>query len=273
MSKILSGKIVADKIISDLSGDLESLKAKNIKPNLAVILVGDDLASKIYIEKKQSRVEGLGLGFNLYEFLPSAFSEQVIELIDQLNQAEHIDGILVQLPLPRSFEKEKIIKSIDSAKDIDGLVENSKFISPTAQAILEILNFYKISISGKKVIVIGKGDLAGKPFSKLAKENNANVVNCDKKTKNLKDVVKKSDIIVSAAGQSNLITEDMVDKDAIIIDAGTSVENGSQLGDTDFISVSKKVKAITPPKGGVGPVTIACLIKNLVEAVKYRKKS
>jgi len=273
MSKILDGRKVADKIISSLSDEIEDLKAKNIKPVLCVILIGDNPASKIYVTQKKKRIEGLGLGFNLYEFLHIATNEQVIELIEKLNRAEHVDGILIQLPFPYSFKKEKILEKINPKKDIDSLTKNSKYKSPTAQAIWEILRFYKISVKNKKVVVIGKGDLVGKPFGKLAKDLGAKITVCNKKTKDINQYSKKADILVSGTGQAGLIKSNMVSNKTVIIDAGTSSDSGSQKGDVDFKNVCRKVKAITPPTGGVGPVTIACLIRNLIKAVKFRKSS
>jgi len=273
MAKILRGDIVAQKIISDLEPEIQDLKAKNIKPVLAIILIGDDPASKIYVNQKQSRVEALGFSFNLYEFLPIATEVQIIELIEKLDQAEHVDGILVQLPLPHSFKKEKILGKINLKKDIDALNKNSKYKSPTAQAILEILKFYKIPIKQKKMVIVGKGILVGKPLAKLAKGAGANVTICDNKTKNLKMIIKKAEILVAGVGKENLIKDNMVSRDCVVVDAGTQVVNGSQVGDVDFGNVARKVKAITPPKGGVGPVTVACLIRNLIISAKNRERS
>ena len=273
MAKILRGDIVADKIISDLSNEMKNLKAKNIKPVLAVILIGDDPASKIYVTQKQTRVEALEFSFNLYEFLPIATESQIIDLIEKLNRAEHVDGILVQLPLPHSFQKEKILNKIKPEKDIDALTKNSKYKSPTAQAILEILKFYKIPIKKKKVVVVGKGILVGKPLLRLAKDLGANVASCDNKTKDLRKIAKTADILVSGVGKKNLVKHNMISEKCIVIDAGTQVVKGLQEGDVDFKKVAKKAAAITPPKGGVGPVTVAVLVKNLIMAAKNRKNS
>jgi methylenetetrahydrofolate dehydrogenase (NADP+)/methenyltetrahydrofolate cyclohydrolase len=273
MAKILDGKIVADKIIADLESEIQNLKAKNLKPTLAVISIGDNPVSKIYLHTKQKRIEGLNFGFNLYEFLEIATKEQVIKLINELNAAIHIDGILIQLPIPYHLPKKEILNQIKPEKDIDALISDSPYKSPTAQAILEILKFYQISVKNKKVVIVGRGDLVGKPLAKIVKEKGAEVILSDKQTKDLSNKIRQADILVTATGQKDLIKANMVSKKTIVIDAGTSIENGLQIGDTDFQKVSQKVRAITPPYGGVGPVTIACLIKNLIVAAKHRQNS
>jgi methylenetetrahydrofolate dehydrogenase (NADP+)/methenyltetrahydrofolate cyclohydrolase len=273
MTQILNGKIVADKIIADLEVEIELMKAKNIKPTLASISIGDNPVNKIYLRQKQNRVEGLGFGFNLYEFLEIATPEQVTKLIDELNSAIHVDGVLVQLPIPSSFSKKEIVNRINSKKDIDSLSDQSAYQSPTAQAILEIFKFYQIPIKDKKFVIVGKGNLVGAPLVKLAEKEGAKVISYDKKTKNLESKIREADILVAAAGRPKLIKADMVSEKTIVVDAGTSVENGLQTGDVDFLKMNKKVQAITPSKGGVGPVTIACLVKNLILAAKNRQKS
>jgi len=262
---ILSGKPVAEKIYEGL---VQGLRKISRRPKLAVILVGEDPASLSYLRVKEKIAKRLGIGFEMFH-LPGAVQEKVVEkLIEDLNQNESISGIIVQLPLPGRFEQEKILKKIDRRKDIDGFY--SDLSAPTAQGILEILKFYKIGLEKKRVVLVGHGRLVGKPLEKLLSKQAVKPIICDLKTANLNKKLKTADIIVSATGVVGLIKPEMVTSETIIIDAGTAEAKGKLVGDVDP-SVYNKVKAYSPVPGGVGPVTVACLMRNVVLAAKIIK--
>lgn len=262
---ILSGKPVAENIYKNIKKDLEALWPKKLTVSMGVVLVGEDPASLTYVKIKEKIADRLGIGFKLFH-LPNFVSEkEVIKLIKDLNQNKYITGIVIQLPLPQDFQIEKILKLIASQKDIDGFF--GKYPPPTAQAILEILKFYKISLKGQKIVILGYGRLVGQPLEKLLKKQGLKPIVCDSKTKNLNEKLKLADIIITATGVHNLIRSSMVNKEVIIIDAGISEANGKMIGDLNP-QIYSKIKAYTPVPGGVGPVTVACLMRNLVEAAK-----
>lgn len=264
---ILSGKPVAQAIEQELKERIEGLKQKNIQPHLAVILVGDDPASILYVRKKEEKAESLGIGFKLYHFPAMAAESDILNLITDLNQNKNIHGVIVQLPLPDSIDSAKIIAAISAKKDVDGLIDDLK--SVTAGAILEMLKYYNIDINNKKIVIIGRGKLVGVPLEKILKSENFNVEVCDSKTANLQEMTLSADIIISGVGKPGLIKSDMVSEKAIVIDAGTAEEGGSTVGDVDQ-SVYQKVSAYSPVPGGVGPITVIKLLKNVVEsAEKY----
>jgi len=262
---IFYGKPVAKKIYADLEKELSKLKDKNICPNLGVILVGEDFASLSYVRAKEKIAEKLGIGFRLFH-LPGISSEKQVEkILEDLNQNKFISGIIVQLPLPKDFNSERILQKIAPKKDIDGFYGD--FAPPTAEAILEILKFYQISPKGKKIVLLGYGRLVGKPLEKLLRKQGFEPAICEKKTPDLEGKLATAEIIVSATGVSHLIKAAMVKKEAVIIDAGTSEVGGKLAGDLDP-EVYEKVKAYSPVPGGVGPVTVACLMRNVVQATK-----
>jgi len=260
-AKILSGKKVAEKILADLKSRLRRLKSKGITPGLAVILVGDDPASIKYVQKKQKMAENLGIDFHLYEMLPTVKEYQLIKLIRDLNQSKAIQGILVQLPLPKNLSIQKILDSINPKKDIDGLGSKSFYCSATATGIIKILEFYRIPIKNKQTVILGKGILVGQPLAKIMSQKGAKVENLDIKTFNV-EKIRTADILVAATGQSDLIKAEMVKKGAVVIDCG------APNSEVDFNKVKKKAKAITPVPGGVGPVTVVNLFANLIQAVE-----
>jgi len=262
---ILYGKPVAEKIQQKLRKEIAQLKEKNIIPSLAVILIGDDPVSLSYVKNKEETAEKLGINFRLYH-LPSFSTEtSLIALIEDLNQNKFINGIIVQLPLPKGFNVEKIIKTISSQKDVDGFSE--RYPAPTAQAILEMFKFYKINLEDKKIVLIGHGRLVGKPLEKLLTKRGIQPIVCDSKTKNLAEKTIGADVIISATGQPNLIRQDMISRESIIIDAGASELQGKIRGDLNY-ETYQKAKMYSPVPGGVGPVTIAMLMKNLLQATR-----
>jgi len=265
---ILYGKPVAQKIETDIKSDIEILKKDNIKPFLAVILAGDDPASILYTRKKREKAESLGIGFRLHHLPANTPEQHIIDLINLLNANKEVDGILIQLPLPSNFDTPKILAQIKPQKDVDGL--NGGFLPPTVEAIFSLLEFYKIDPRDKKTVIIGRGKLVGQPLEKVFNEKNFSAVVCDSKTENLKDKTLEADIIISGVGKADLIKPDMVKDQVYIIDAGTAESNGSTVGDVGK-EVCDKVAGCSPVPGGVGPVTVIDLMKNLVEAAKKRQ--
>lgn len=262
---ILFGKPVAEKIYQNLERDIQKLRERKIIPSLSVVLVGEDPASLSYVKMKEKIAQHLGINFKLFH-LPGIVQEKVVSnLIDELNLNKHISGIIVQLPLPENFNTEKILKKILPQKDIDGFF--GAFYPPTAQAILEIFKFYKISLKNKKIVIIGYGRLVGKPLEKLLLSQGLKPIVCDFKTVNLKALTKTADIIITATGVPALIKPEMISQNAVIIDAGTAESGGKIAGDVD-LNVYPKIKAYSPVPGGVGPVTVAMLMKNVVGAAK-----
>lgn len=262
-----------------------AISEQNFSLRLAVISVGDDKASKIYVNCKKKACEKLGIKLEEHIFDSYVAEIEVINCIKSLNKNGFVAGILVQLPLPSHFCQENILSAIDKNKDIDALnpVSLGKLVFPTynekkdfapctALAILEILKYEKINLLGKHVIVIGKSNIVGKPLALMLSHKRATVTLCDSKTKNLPFFCKNADIIVSAAGVKNLINKNMVSNKSIIIDAGiVKNDDGKICGDVNFVEIAPVVRAITPVPGGVGPVTVAIMIKNLHIAAKNKK--
>lgn len=254
---VLYGKPVADQIYSQIK--------LTDHPSMAVILVGENLPSITYVKEKEEIAQKLGIEFRFYHLPAMARQKEALALILDLNQNKYISGIIVQLPLPADFETKKILKTISPRKDIDGF--SDKFPPPTATAILEILKFYHVSLKDKNIVLVGHGRLVGQPLEKLLKKEGINPIICDSQTTDLKTHTLKADILISATGVPHFIKLEMVKEGAIVIDAGTAEGNGKLVGDVDP-KVFKKVRAYTPVPGGVGPVTVACLMRNLLEAAK-----
>ncbi len=275
MSSILDGILVAQKINEQTQDDVLKLKAKNINPHLAVILVGEDPASQLYVSIKEKKCQKLGIDFSKY-LLPANITEQeILYLIDSLNKDEEIHSIIIQLPLPKQFDSEKIINHIDSKKDADALIKKAIVNAPTAAGIVEMLRFYGIELENKKIVIVGYGKLVGKPLEKILKNDfkDLNIMICDSKTNNLSKITKSADIIISAVGKPHLITQQMVKNDVVIVDAGTSETNGEITGDVDWENLQNIASFITPVKGGVGPITVAKLLENVVTLTKKQNNA
>jgi methylenetetrahydrofolate dehydrogenase (NADP+) / methenyltetrahydrofolate cyclohydrolase len=277
-AKILDGKKIALEIKEELRLEIKKLKEKGIVPGLAVILVGSDPASKIYVASKKKACEEVGINSKVLEMSENTTQQELEVTIEKLNQDEKIHGILVQLPLPGHIDEEKIIESIDPKKDVDCFhPENVGKLSIgvgnifpcTPAGIIEILKRNDIEIAGQECVVVGRSNIVGKPMAMLLLNNNATVTIAHSKTKNLAEVTKRADILISAVGKAGLITKDMVKKRAVVVDVGMNrLENGKLAGDVDFDQVKEIASAITPVPGGVGPMTIAMLMRNTVEAAK-----
>lgn len=276
--KILNGKEVSKKIKEDLKLEVDKLKEKGIIPKLAVIMVGDNEASKVYVKNKSKACNQVGVEFEEF-LLPEKTSEkELFDLIDKLNSDEKVNGILLQSPIPKHLDPNKAFRRISPEKDVDGFnpvnvgdlcIGNDCFISCTPFGIMKILEYYNIDIEGKNAVVLGRSNIVGKPMVQCLLANHATVTVCHSRTKNLKEITSKADILVAAIGKPKFVKEDMVKEGAVIIDVGINrKEDGKLCGDVDFDGVFDKVSKITPVPGGVGPMTISMLLFNLVKATK-----
>lgn len=274
---LIDGKSVSAAVKNEVKKEVELLKEKGINPCLAVILVGEDPASKIYVANKKKACEDLGIISKEYILDADTSEDELLGLIDTLNNESTVNGILCQLPLPRHINSQKVIEAISPIKDVDAfhtqnvgkiMTGDYDFVPCTPAGIMELLSFYNISIESKNCVVIGRSNIVGKPMSMLLLHKNGTVTICHSKTADLKNICKNADILVAAVGKANFVTSDMVKEDAVVIDVGMNREKGKLCGDVDFENVSKKASFITPVPGGVGPMTIAMLMKNTLTAAK-----
>lgn len=275
--KILDGKALALKIREDIKSQVIDLKkSQGITPGLAVVLAGNDPASVSYVNMKEKAcIEG-GFYSEVHRLSENTSQSQILSLIDDLNNNKKIHGILVQLPLPGKIDEKIVNQRIDPKKDVDGFnpinlgklfLKTPSFLPCTPKGIIRLLKHYKIDIEGKHALIIGRSDIVGKPTATLLLHENATVTLCHSKTEDLSSHTKKADIIVAALGKPNFITGKMIKEGVIIIDAGTTKVGNKLIGDVDFQDVYEKVGKITPVPGGVGPMTIAMLLENTLEAV------
>ena len=275
-AQILNGKELSIKIKEDLRKETEALKEKGINSGLAVIIVGDDPASRVYVNNKKKACEECGFYSEEYALPKETTEEELLKLIDTLNNKKEINGILVQLPLPKGIDSEKVLLSILPEKDVDAfhpqnvgkiMTGDYDFLPCTPAGIMEMLKYENIEVEGKTCVVIGRSNIVGKPMSMLLLHKNGTVTICHSKTKNLKEVCRSADILVAAVGRPNFVTEDMVKDGAVVIDVGINrLESGKLCGDVDFENVKEKASYITPVPGGVGPMTIATLMQNTLTA-------
>lgn len=281
MATILDGKALSLKIKQQIKEETVLLSQKGIKPGLAVIIVGDNPASRVYVNNKKKSCEECG--FYSEEFaLPEETTEaELLDLIDSLNKRDDIDGILCQLPLPVHIDEKKVLLAIDYSKDVDAfhpvnvgkiMIGDFDFLPCTPAGVMELIKLSGIEVSGKECVVVGRSNIVGKPQAMLLLHANGTVTVCHSRTKNLADVTRRADILVAAIGKANFITADMVKKGAVVIDVGMNRLNGKLCGDVDFASVEPVASAITPVPGGVGPMTIAMLMKNTLKAAKVHHK-
>ncbi len=278
MTVILDGKSLANKTIENIKINTANLSKK---PKLAVILVGDDSASQIYVKNKQKKAKYVGFDSIVIPLPSDVTEENILEHIYILNEDENINAILVQLPLPKGINQKKILEAIDPIKDVDGFTSYNfgrlalgymPYVFPcTPKGIVKLLDAYNIEIEGKNVIVIGRSNIVGKPLSLMLQQRNATVTMANSYTKNLKEITKNADIIVSAVGKSNFIDGSFIKQGAVVIDVGINRTEAGILGDVDFPSVYEKASFITPVPGGVGPMTIAELLENTYELFKIQR--
>lgn len=276
MNKIIDGKLVSSIIKENLKKEISSLDEKL---TLVVIQVGNNEASNIYVNKKIKLCNEMGIN-SIYKKYDDIDEENLIKEIKKFNNDSSINGILVQLPLPDSFNTKKVINSISYKKDVDGLTSinlgklynNEESIIPcTAKGIMKLLDYYNVLLEGKKVSIVGRSTLVGIPLFKLLLDRNCTVVMCHSKTKDLKSILKESDIIISATGKKGLITRDMVKEGTVVIDVGISRIENKIYGDVCFDEVEEKASLITKVPGGVGPMTVICLMENTLDCYKIQK--
>ena len=277
MAKIIDGKIISASVKERVKAEVSALKEKGITVGLAVIIVGEDPASKVYVSNKKKACENLGIISEEYALPESTTNEELLALIDELNSKPSINGILCQLPLPSHLDEKLIINSIDPEKDVDAfhpfnvgkiMIGDFDFLPCTPAGVMEMLKYENIEVEGKTCVVIGRSNIVGKPMNMLLLHQNGTVTVCHSKTKNLKEVCKNADILVAAVGRPKFVTEDMVKEGAVVIDVGINRVDGKLCGDVDFENVKNKISAITPVPGGVGPMTIAMLMQNTLTAAK-----
>lgn len=278
MEKIMDGKQLSLEIEEEIK---QTIKFEMIKPSIAVIQVGDNQMSSIYVKNKEKVCNNVGIYFRQFKFEDGTPELTIVNKIKELNNDDYVNGIIIQLPLPDRYNEKRLLNQIVNSKDIDGLTDinigrflNGKktLVSCAALAIMELLKKYEVALEGKHVVIVGKGKLIGKPLMNLLLNEGATVTVCHSRTVDLKNYTKQADILISATGVNNLITADMVKDDVVVIDAGEIFVNGHTVGDVDFDNVSKKASLITPVPGGVGPMTIAMLLKNVVTCYYNKKK-
>lgn len=278
--QIINGKEISASIRAEIKEETEKM---GVRPGLAVILVGNDPASQVYVRNKNKACEEVGFYSEMYTLPEETSMEQLLGLIDQLNESPQIHGILVQLPLPGHLDEEKVILAIDPRKDVDAfhpvnvgkiMIGNHAFLPCTPAGVMELLDRSGIDISGKDCVVIGRSNIVGKPQAMLLLHKNATVTICHSRTKDLAEVCSRADVLVSAVGRAGFVTADMVKEGAVVIDVGINRNaEGKLCGDVDFDNVAPKTSFITPVPGGVGPMTITMLMKNTLTAAKLIEKA
>ncbi|MFC0014778.1 MULTISPECIES: bifunctional methylenetetrahydrofolate dehydrogenase/methenyltetrahydrofolate cyclohydrolase FolD [Allobacillus] len=280
MTTVMYGTELANKMRSDLKEEVKVLSQKNIQPGLAVIIVGDDYASKTYVRIKRNAAEKIGIYSKVVEFPDDINEETLLDKINEFNEDENIHGILVQLPLPPQIDERKILETIKPEKDVDGFhpinvgrLSNNQpgFIPCTPLGIEKMLGYYEVEVTGKHAVIVGRSNIVGKPIGQILLNNDATVTYCHSKTKNLKEITKQADLLIIAVGQANTITANMIKEGAVIVDVGnTYLESGKVVGDVAFDEVKEKASFITPVPKGVGPMTITMLLYNTVLSAKAR---
>lgn len=278
MAQIIDGKKISQEIKDEIKEQVAQLKAKGSEVCLAVIQVGNNPASTVYVGNKKKACAYTGITSLAYELPEETTEEELLQKIEELNQDKKVNGILVQLPLPKHMDEDKIIEAISPAKDVDGFhpvnvgalsIGKDGFISCTPYGIIQLLKRSGTEIDGKNCVIIGRSNIVGKPMAQLLLRENGTVTIVHSHTKNLKEITAQADIVVAAIGKANYITADYIKEGAVVIDVGINRnENGKLCGDVDFAQVSEKASAITPVPGGVGPMTIAMLMQNCLEAFR-----
>ena len=281
-AKIIDGKQVAARCREELKRQIAALRARGIIPGLAVILVGEDPASQVYVRNKHRACEELGIHSEQYTLPADTDRQTLLDLITELNGREEIDGILVQLPLPGHLDEKEILSAIDPAKDVDSfhpqnvgrLVIGDYFFAPcTPSGILTLIDSAGVDLTGKECVVIGRSNIVGKPMALMLLHRNATVTACHSKTRELPSVTRRADVLISAVGKAGFVTADMVKPGAVVIDVGMNRNQAGKLcGDVDFESVSRVAGYLTPVPGGVGPMTITMLLRSTVLSAQNRRK-
>ena len=278
MAEIISGKELSKKIRKELKEEVKSLKEKGVNPKLAVIMVGDDAGSQVYVKNKSKACEKVGIEFEEYLFDDKLQEEELLRLIEKLNVDDSIHGILLQSPVPKHIDINKAFRTISPDKDVDGFnpinvgnlsIGEDAFISCTPYGIVKMLEEYNIETVGKKAVILGRSNIVGKPMIQCMLNKNSTVTVCHSKTQKIEEEVKRADIVIAAIGKPKFVKADMIKDGAVVIDVGINrLEDGSISGDLDYDKICEKASYITPVPGGVGPMTIAMLLSNVVKAAK-----
>ena len=281
MAKIIDGKQISLDIKNELKEKVAKYKEQGIEITLAVVKVGNDPASAVYVRNKEKACEYVGINSKTLALPEETTEEELLNVVKELNEDKNVNGILVQLPLPKHIDESKVLLTIDSTKDVDGfhpvnvgkmVIGEDTFLPCTPAGIIEMIKRTDIDIEGKECVVIGRSNIVGKPMAMLMLKENATVTIAHSRTKDLKEVTKRADIIVAALGKAKFVTADYVKEGAVVIDVGMDRdENGKLCGDVDFESVSKVASAITPVPGGVGPMTVTMLLVNCLRSVELNK--
>ena len=279
---IIDGKKIAQSVLESVKKDAEKLNGKGVTPGLAVIMVGNNQASKTYVRNKKMACEKAGIKSEEYLLPEDASEKEILNLIDKLNATKEVSGILVQLPLPPNLNSKTICERISPLKDVDAFTSknigdlfkgDAKFLPCTPAGILEILKHENINLAGKHCVIIGRSNIVGKPLALLLIQNDATVTVCHSKTKNLEEICKLADIVICAVGKEKFLKKEMVKPGAVVIDVGINRdENGKLCGDADFENLEPICSKITPVPGGVGPMTVAMLVKNAAKAAEIQNK-
>lgn len=275
--EIIDGKLLSSEVREGLKTEVDLLKEKGIIPNLAVILVGEDKASQIYVKNKSKACQDVGIKYEEFILPTSTTMEELLSLIDELNERKDVHGILLQSPVPKHLNIDKAFERISPDKDVDGFnpinvgrlcLKQDGFVSCTPAGIMKMFEKYKIELAGKNAVVLGRSNIVGKPMSLCLLNKDATVTICHSKTKKLSEITKQADILVVALGKTKFVTKDMVKDGAVVIDVGINRTNEGLFGDVDFEDVKEKASYITPVPGGVGPMTVAILMSNVVKSAK-----
>lgn len=282
MATIIDGKAVSAQVRAQAAQEVAQLKEQGIHPGLAVVIVGDDPASRVYVNNKKKACAEIGIHSEEYALRAETTQEELLNLVENLNHKKEINGILVQLPLPKHLDEKAVIKAIDPIKDVDAfhaenvgriMIGDFHFLPCTPAGVMELLHSANIEVSGRHCVVIGRSNIVGKPMAMLLLHQNGTVTICHSKTKNLSEICLSADILVAAVGIPKFVKADMVKPGAVVIDVGMDRdENGKLCGDVDFAQVEPIASYITPVPGGVGPMTIAMLMKNTITAAKIQHK-
>jgi len=276
MANILDGKKAAQKIRNKLKEKVDTLKENGITPKLAVIMVGEDVGSKIYVKNKSKACEEIGIKYEEYLLDENTSMEELLDLINKLNDRKDVHGILLQSPIPKHLDINLAIKAISPDKDVDGfhpvnvgklVLGQETFVSCTPFGVIKLLEEYNIEMAGKNVVIVGRSNIVGKPLIQCLLNKDATITVCHSKTENVKEITKRADIVIVAIGKAKFLTADMVKENAVVVDVGINRNaEGKVCGDVDFENVSKIASYITPVPGGIGPMTIAMLMHNIVKA-------
>lgn len=277
MATIINGKELSKKIRGQVKEEVEVLNKKGIYPKLAVIMVGEDPASKVYVKNKSKACNEAGIEYEEFILNENIEMDELLSLIENLNNRKDIHGILLQSPIPKHLDIDKAFETIDYRKDVDGFhpinigklaLNKQTFISCTPHGVMKMLEEYEIELKGANVVILGRSNIVGKPLAQCLLNKDATVTICHSKTKNIEEITRNADILISAIGKPKFVTANMVKEGAVVIDVGINRLETGIVGDVDFEEVSKKASHITPVPGGVGPMTIAMLLHNVVIAAK-----